>query len=201
VVTRGIVVKFDSERGYGFIRIPGSDGDAFVHISDVAGRVALEPGQKVTCDLEQTPKGVAARNVKPGGKASSPAVLFLILGGILAAGFAALGLRLSISWGWAALAGLNAATFVLFGYDKAIAGGQRLRVPESVLHFLTLLGGTPAAFIAQGMFRHKTRKGSFQRVFWLIVFIQLALAGFWFWCWQSRPTWMPEILRGLFPRR
>ncbi len=48
---RGIVVKFDRARAFGFIRFPGLEGDAFVHLNDIEGRVPLEPGQQVTCEV------------------------------------------------------------------------------------------------------------------------------------------------------
>jgi uncharacterized membrane protein YsdA (DUF1294 family) len=60
---------------------------------------------------------------------------------------------------------------LLYGYDKAAAGRGR-RVPELVLHGAELLGGTPAAFVAQQLFRHKTQKTSFQVRFWIIVAVQ-----------------------------
>jgi len=52
-------------------------------------------------------------------------------------------------------------TFGLYGYDKAqakIGGG---RVPEIVLHLLTLAGGVAGAWIGRLVFRHKTRKPAF----------------------------------------
>jgi uncharacterized membrane protein YsdA (DUF1294 family) len=83
------------------------------------------------------------------------------------------------------LAGVNVATLILYGYDKAVAGGGQRRVPESWLHGLALLGGTPGAFLAQRLFRHKTVKPAFQRTFWMIVVLQVALLGAWFW-WLRR---------------
>ncbi|HLF93807.1 MAG TPA: cold shock and DUF1294 domain-containing protein [Planctomycetota bacterium] len=201
MATTGIVVKFDKERGFGFVRIPGSEGDAFVHIRDVEGRVELVPGQQVTCDLVDTPKGPAAKNVKPGAIQSSPTSIFLLVAMVLiAAVMVPLRLYLSVPWLLGALAGINGATFLLYGYDKAIAGGKRLRVPEAVLQLLTLFGGTPAAFLGQAFFHHKTRKGSFQRLFWLIVLLQAALIGGWFWCRANQPPWIPEALRFLFSK-
>lgn len=97
------------------------------------------------------------------------------------------------------LAGVNAATMVVYGYDKAVAGGPARRVPEWVLHTLAFFGGTPGAFLAQQLFRHKTVKASFRRTFWRIAVLQLALLGFWLWCRGTQPTWMPSTLRGLFP--
>ena len=37
------------------------------------------------------------------------------------------------------------------------------------MHGVELLGGWPGALLAQQMFRHKTRKLSYQLSFWLIV--------------------------------
>jgi uncharacterized membrane protein YsdA (DUF1294 family) len=87
------------------------------------------------------------------------------------------------SWLWAWLVGINTATFLLYGYDKASAGGGR-RVPETVLHGAELLGGTPAALVAQRLFHHKTRKTSYQMRFWLIVAVQVVfVACIWWWGW------------------
>ena len=60
-------------------------------------------------------------------------------------------------------------SFVQYWLDKrsAQSGGQR--TPENTLHLVELLGGWPGALIAQHVFRHKTRKDSYQAVFWLIV--------------------------------
>jgi uncharacterized membrane protein YsdA (DUF1294 family) len=76
-----------------------------------------------------------------------------------------------------ALAGVNLATVLLYGYDKAVSGGTKRRVPENLLHLLAFLGGSPAALLSQAMFRHKTVKPSFRRTFWLIVTLQLTVAG------------------------
>lgn len=101
---------------------------------------------------------------------------FLLPAAALAAAVAvALARGTSTPWPWAALAGVNAATLLLYAYDKAVAGGRRTRVPENALQLCALLGGTPAAFAAQVLFRHKTSKASFRRVFWLIVLAQAAL--------------------------
>jgi uncharacterized membrane protein YsdA (DUF1294 family) len=89
----------------------------------------------------------------------------------------------ALPWLAAYLAGINLATFTLYAYDKRVAGGQRLRVPETVLHGLAMLGGTPAAVLAQRLLRHKTVKASFRRVGWAIIVLQLALlaGGVWYW--------------------
>jgi uncharacterized membrane protein YsdA (DUF1294 family)/cold shock CspA family protein len=200
MAAKGIVVKFDSQRGFGFIRLSGAAGDVFVHITDVAGRTTLVRGQRVTCDVVETPKGLAARNVQPGPIESSPFSIFLVVATLLT-GAVALVLRfqLSVPWVPGIFLGINGASFLLYGYDKLIAGGQSLRVPEALLHLLAAMGGTPAAFLAQVVFRHKTRKESFQCSFWVIAFFQALLVGGWIWCSVSQPPWIPKSLRFLFP--
>lgn len=61
------------------------------------------------------------------------------------------------------------AAFALYLHDKRSALCGRWRTPEVQLHLIELLGGWPGALVAQQAFRHKTRKPSFQLVFWLIV--------------------------------
>ncbi len=107
--------------------------------------------------------------------------------GALALAAVALGvfvlIRLGLSFGEglpAYLVTINLVTLVGYGYDKLIAGTGTPRVPESLLHTLALLGGSPAALLAQRWFRHKTLSVSFRVVFWTIVALQcvalLALA-------------------------
>jgi uncharacterized membrane protein YsdA (DUF1294 family) len=88
------------------------------------------------------------------------------------------------SWLWCYLLGINVATFALYGFDKGSAGRSGRRVPETVLHGAELLGGTPAAFVAQRVFHHKTQKSSYQVRFWLIVVVQvLIVLGLWWLGW------------------
>jgi len=72
---------------------------------------------------------------------------------------------------------LNVATMLVYGYDKAIAGGPRRRIPERTLLALALLGGSPGALLAMGLFRHKTAKAGFRRSMMAIVAVQALLLG------------------------
>ena len=63
----------------------------------------------------------------------------------------------------------SALAFGLYWYDKKQAQTGQWRTPENVLQGAELLGGWPGALVAQQMFRHKTRKLSYQVFFWLIV--------------------------------
>lgn len=72
--------------------------------------------------------------------------------------------------------GINLFTFVLFGFDKWNAADGTWRVRERTLWLFSLLGGSVGALLAMHVFRHKTKKGSFQFVMALIIAVQLAVA-------------------------
>lgn len=69
---------------------------------------------------------------------------------------------------------INAVTFLAYGVDKRAAIRGTWRIPEVHLHTLEFLGGWIGAFIAQTVFRHKTRKRSFRIMFWLMLVLQVA---------------------------
>lgn len=79
-------------------------------------------------------------------------------------------------WPWVLLAYVAMSLLCWFGYwfDKRAAIAGERRVPERTLHAMELMGGWPGALAAQRLLRHKTRKLSFQLVFWLIVLLHLA---------------------------
>ncbi len=86
----------------------------------------------------------------------------------------------SIPW-WALvyLGVANAASFLMYGYDKSLARRGKLRVSEWALHGWSLAGGTLGAIAGQLFFRHKIYKLGFQLIFDAIVFAQLLAAVWW----------------------
>ncbi|KAF1840566.1 DUF1294-domain-containing protein [Cucurbitaria berberidis CBS 394.84] len=64
---------------------------------------------------------------------------------------------------------LSVITFLFYGYDKMQARNLQWRVKEVTLHLLAVAGGWPGALVGMHYFQHKTRKTSFQVVFWGIV--------------------------------
>ena len=76
---------------------------------------------------------------------------------------------------------LSVATFLGYWRDKSAA--------RRTLQALALLGGWPGALLAQRWLRHKTKKTSFQIVFWLAVLLHMVVvAGI---CWSWRNGWFP----------
>lgn len=63
------------------------------------------------------------------------------------------------------------AAFSAYALDKSAARNGRWRTQESTLHLIGLAGGWPGALVAQRLLRHKSRKQSFQIVFWATVIV------------------------------
>lgn len=78
------------------------------------------------------------------------------------------------------LLGINVGTFLIFGYDKAIAlleTKKLSRVSEFTLLFLTLSGGSFGALIAMLLLHHKIKKLSFVWKFVGVVILQVGVVG------------------------
>jgi uncharacterized membrane protein YsdA (DUF1294 family) len=77
----------------------------------------------------------------------------------------------------------SAASFVVYAVDKSAARHGRWRARESTLHLLSVIGGWPGALVAQRLFRHKSRKPSFQAAFILTVVLNCAVV---WWLWSAQ---------------
>lgn len=85
-----------------------------------------------------------------------------------------------LGWILVALVAVNLLTMWRFADDKARAVAGSRRVLESDLLFLAAIGGTPGAFAARRLWRHKTRKQPFSTWLWLIAVAQIGIAIGWF---------------------
>jgi uncharacterized membrane protein YsdA (DUF1294 family)/cold shock CspA family protein len=81
---------------------------------------------------------------------------------------------------------INGFSFFQYARDKRLAQHKQFRISEARLHFLDLLGGWPAGFCAQHLYRHKISKTSFRFVFLLTVLLNAgilvylkAVPGYW----------------------
>jgi uncharacterized membrane protein YsdA (DUF1294 family) len=75
------------------------------------------------------------------------------------------------------LIAINVTTFSFYGLDKTFARQQlRTRIPELTLQILALAGGTVGALAGMEIFRHKTVKGNFRMIFFLIMAFHIVLA-------------------------
>ncbi len=66
-MVQGTVKWFNADKGYGFISPKDGGRDVFVHrnnVDDLRYNEALEEGEEVEYEVEQTPKGLSAQNVR-----------------------------------------------------------------------------------------------------------------------------------------
>ena len=70
---------------------------------------------------------------------------------------------------------INFVTLLAYMADKRAAQKGDWRVSEMNLHLLELLGGSPAAFVSQKIFHHKTKKKSFQMFFLFVLAVQITI--------------------------
>lgn len=63
---KGTVIRFDADRGWGFIKPEDGGRDLFVHYSDIdgTGYRSLTAGEQVEFAVRDTPKGPAAAQVR-----------------------------------------------------------------------------------------------------------------------------------------
>jgi uncharacterized membrane protein YsdA (DUF1294 family) len=99
-----------------------------------------------------------------------------------------------LPWAIAWFLSVNVVALAYYGIDKYQAQRAGRRVPEVVLFQLAILGGSPGAYTAMRLFRHKTVKGSFRALFWLIVLIQTGvLAWLAYRQLAERFDWLPAV--------
>ncbi len=179
---RGVISKFERDRGFGFIRSADYLTDVFVHISDLPGRAELRAGQRVEFEVEEGDRGLRAVRVKTLGMRGLSPKMSAGLGLGLVLGVLAYGLhRAGLTWVGGVLVGINAVTFGVYAWDKRKAVAEHRRVPEAVLLGLALLGGSLGAGVAMKLLRHKTRKPSFLVPFFIIMGLQVvAVSAFWY---------------------
>lgn len=190
----GKLVEWNDARGYGFIVAVDAPGQRyFLHVHEYR-RMGRRPevGELLRFVPERQPDGrwravdvaravsVAHRQVRAAagrqrnrGAPSSrlPALLLAVLGGLLA--WAAWRDRLPALLPLGLLA-INGVTFAFYWSDKRAAQAQARRTPEATLHLMELLGGWPAAWLAQRVLRHKSRKDSYRLVFLVAALVNLA---------------------------
>ena len=181
---QGRITRWNDDRGYGFV-LPNLGGEeVFLHIKAFKPRQPRPAGDEIVTyelayDAKGRPRAAAVAVVNGAGRRtpvglprfSPPAGLFFAFLGVSTA----TGRLPPLLFGVYAAASLIA--FAAYALDKAAARGGHRRTPENTLHLLALLGGWPGALLAQQVFRHKTRKLSFQLLCWGIVLLHQV---FWF---------------------
>lgn len=178
---KGKITEWNDDRGFGFIN-PAEGGErVFCHINAFQDR-SRRPSLHVTVTYEhgRDERGrLQARLVRYGSTPrlsrasrqpdapSAPLLVTAIVG--TAAFFVVVVLAVVMGaapwWVVPWYVVLSMVTFFAYGWDKVSAQGGHWRTQEKTLHMLEMLGGWPGAWLAQPLWRHKSRKERFRAEF------------------------------------
>ncbi len=161
------------------MRTEDSAQDVYFALDDVPGDVSrLHVGSVLKGNITQAPKGPRLAQIEIVAlQGTNPYIFYSIMGAALVI------LVASLLWWYfgltplaAGFLALNVGAVVFMGFDKALARSGAVRTPEVILFVLALLGGSPGILLGIHVFKHKTRKASFQFVLLLIIVAQLGVA-------------------------
>lgn len=180
---KGKVIKWQNDKGFGFIEPIKGGSDLFFHENFLLNQ-SRRPvvGDEVSFEMTTPPVGkqraerILFRGERDPRKSdkffdvfySSLSCVFLICIGVLVF-LRKLDLLILILYLL-----LSLITFLIYKQDKIKAKNAEWRTPENKLHFFSLIGGWPGALIAQRQLRHKSRKQSFLVAFYITVVLNIS---------------------------
>lgn len=175
---QGKITLWKDGKGFGFITPHSGGNQVFVHIKSFTNRQRRPVGNEiVTYDLKTDARGrtqagnvafVAEDSVSDNsprrgiGSLIFTTSFFVFLAASVI--IAKLPLAVFLLYLLASV-----VTYLAYAFDKSAAIQGQWRIQESTLHLLALAGGWPGALVAQRLLRHKSRKQSFQIVFWVTI--------------------------------
>lgn len=183
--SKGHLVLWNNDKGFGFVRPESGEKDYFVHISafrkgmsrrpevgDVIvyseDRKSPEQRRIVRAEVEGMPYEQPASAVERAEPAwIKHAVTVVVSVPFLLSMFVLWRTRNPLPFG--SYTFLSVLAILIYGLDKKQALRERWRIPEFNLHVLEFLGGWPGALLAQRALRHKNKKSTYLRIFWAIV--------------------------------
>lgn len=188
---QGRVTNWKDNQGFGFIIPNGGGKQVFVHIRSFSNGQRRPVDQEiVTYELRtdaqnrsyaQDVSFVDERKKLARPSRSNSSLILTIVFFVFVIGTVLSG-KLPM-----AVLELYLATIILaycaYALDKSAAKNYQWRIQESTLHLFGLVGGWPGALAAQRLLRHKSKKQSFQIVFWITVVLNCC-----FLCWLLTPT-------------
>lgn len=192
---QGRLIEWFDDKGYGFIQPNDSSKDrVFLHIKDFArpgprpitgcaleylvqldGQGRYKAKQVTYLKANQTQKvnqQPKQNNVKNQSK-MQPMQIVCIAYILALAGLSLAGLLNGMTLLFVSI--INLISYWMYAQDKEAAQAGNRRVPENTLHILSVLGGWPAAWLAQQRLRHKTQKQPFRNIYFCTIVFNILI--------------------------
>ena len=192
---QGRITTWKDDQGFGFITPNGGGDPVFVHIKTFSNRQRRPVGNElvtyeVNVDERRRPRAMNVAYVgeqtverSSAGRGWGAAVFVTLFVILLIVAVATRTLPIEVLGIYAAA---SVIAFIAYAFDKSAAEREQWRTKESTLHFFGLIGGWPGAWLAQRVFRHKSRKQEFQAVYWTTVVLNCAALLMYSWPAASR---------------
>ena len=179
---QGKIIKWDQDKGFGFIEPSGGGDDIFIHKTALLNRKRTpQVNDKLEFSISTDKQGryCAAKarfagEKKPASsyKKTSPFSIYLSCAFLVALCVAyGLGVVPKLLLFYYLALSLTALVYYFVDKSRAQRGAKRIR--EKSLHFVSLAGGWPGAAIAQQVLRHKSVKVEFRVVYWATVMVNI----------------------------
>ena len=182
----GKLTSWKDDKGFGFITSNTSGELFFVHFKSILSRHRRPVlGDTMTYEVlkDEKDRKQAVKVLYRGEDLSTFSHMYdnqsffydnifpyLVVGGFISLLIALLLLGLLPLPVLALYFGMSLSTFAVYFQDKSSAQNEQQRTPEKRLHFYSLIGGWPGALMAMKVCHHKSKKKSFQNIFWMTVF-------------------------------
>jgi len=182
----GKITSWKDDKGFGFITSNISGKIFFVHIKSILNRHRRPVmGDTMTYEvlIDEKDRKQAVKVLYRGEDLSTFSHMYdnrsffydnifpyLVVGGFISLLISLFFIALLPLPVLAIYLGMSLSTFAIYFKDKSSAQNEQQRTPEKRLHFYSLIGGWPGALTAMKVCHHKSKKKSFQNIFWITVF-------------------------------
>jgi uncharacterized membrane protein YsdA (DUF1294 family)/cold shock CspA family protein len=198
-IETGKLVRWDDDKGYGFIQPKDGGDDLFLHMKDLP-HTQRRPRENdliaynVSTDPKGRPRAIHAKIV--GQHLSSFTIVWIASAFVFGVYILCVLANIIRFHPLAVYVLMSILTVHQYSIDKEQAQAGRWRTSEANLHFFELAGGWPGALFAQYFYRHKYDKLRYQIVFWAIVLVHGVS-----WSWiASHPDAVLDLKKNLLSR-
>ena len=186
---RGILSKWNDERGFGFIQPVDKSQTVYLHISELKDSTRRPQLDDMICYYVIAEKDgkLRANNAFILGARKKPLSLsrsltnketstfplkeIVLLSILPLVGSIHFFVTTRNPFPFILYPAMSVLTYALYASDKSHAEREKWRISEHNLHLCEFAGGWLGGFIAQRRLHHKSKKKSYQLKFWMIVII------------------------------